>query len=75
MCPGTEPALQPESRVLNQLHAHAVLSPTTPRNNVRLQRELVLARLQASLASRAVLCRVCSCPSVTQRLSEMRRMG
>lgn len=58
---------------MNPLHAHAVLSPTAPRNTVRLQRERVLVRLQAGPATRAALCRECCCPSVTKRVSELRR--
>lgn len=75
MCPGTEPAPLRDRHALNPLHTQVVLSPTAPRNSVRLQRERVLASLQASPATRAVLCRECSCPSVTQCISELRRMG
>jgi len=75
MCPDTEPAPHAERRTFSPLHAQAVLSPAAPRNAVGLQRERVLARLKAGPASRAALCRECSCPSVTKRVSELRRMG
>jgi hypothetical protein len=64
----------------SRLHASPlhVLTPSAgraPQNGVQAQRERLLARLQRGSATRGALARECYCPSVTKRVSELRRMG
>ncbi len=44
-------------------------------NGTALQRERILNRLRQGPATRAQLTKDCDCPSVTKRISELRRMG
>lgn len=44
-------------------------------NGTALQRERIVNRLRQGPATRAQLTKECDCPSVTERISELRRMG
>lgn len=62
---------------MNTLEALRLLTPELAAryNSAELQRARILERLQRSPATRCVLERDCFAPSVTKRISELRRMG
>lgn len=62
---------------MNPLHVVRHLAPAQAAryNRTALQRERILHRLRQGPATRAELERECGCPSVTKRISELRRVG
>ncbi len=65
------------ARTANPLQVLHKLAPeqAAQYNGAALQRERIGHRLQRGPATRAELERECDCPSVTKRISELRRAG
>lgn len=65
------------ARTANPLQVVRSLAPeqAAQYNGTPLQRERILHRLRHGPATRAELERECDCPSVTKRISELRRAG
>ena len=76
MPPGTEAAHDgaPETRRPTLLHELRSRPPELC-NRVSAQRGRILDRLRAGPATGAALTSECHCPSVTKRISELRRAG
>lgn len=58
-----------------QVVRHLAPGPAARYNRTALQRERIVHRLQHGPATRAEVERECGCPSVTKRVSELRRAG
>lgn len=77
MHPRTDgPAHRPAGIVSPLDHMHELAPGMAARyNGAALQRERILSRLSSGPATRAALERDCNAPSVTKRISELRRKG
>lgn len=75
MRPDTDAALRREPMSPLDAKRQIETAGAAPYNNTALQRERILSRLRQGLATQPLLTKECGCPSVTKRISELRRMG
>lgn len=69
MCPGTD------VRTLDATHRFVPWASRPRYNGAAQQRNRIVERLRQGPATRSELQHVCRAPSVTKRISELRRMG